>query len=276
MDENSFLRGCLRDWNDNPTQVTILAGFNLLVIKRNLHGPVFFPVPWLAMWHVINVKRLSIHIELVYNVQVIIVVVVVVVVCCCCQRRRRCCCHNPGRHRRRRRHDHEKVDPSGGWGSFKFSFCVMSRRSSWSTVLMELERDQRLRIFTSFRFTDPSGAMKLILIFVTNFSVGGSSGYLSPHVILIWYIRFSNGVRGGPMIIPFQRVNIMSSSSSKPHEIVPSPAPFCPDSSSSRRTKLRGTLAWDGAAIVAVTDHSGILLSNQSFLQKILDLKQTG
>ena len=42
---------------------------------------------------------------------------------------------------------------------------------------------------------------------------------------------------------------------------------FCPDSSSSRRTKLRGTLAWDGAAIVAVTDHSGILLSNQSFLQ---------
>lgn len=174
--------------------------------------------------------------------------------------------HNPGRHRRRR-HDHEKVDPSGGWGSFKFSFCVMSRRSSWSTSLMELERDQRLRIFTSFRFTDPSGAMKLILIFVTNFSVGGSSGYLSPHVILIWYIRFSNGVRGGPMIIPFQRVNIMSSSSSKPHEMVPSPAPFCPDSSSSRRTKLRGTLAWDGAAIVAVTDHRGILLSNQSFLQ---------
>ena len=65
----------------------------------------------------------------------------------------------------------------------------------------------------------------LIFILVTNLSVGGSSGYFSPQTTLIWYMRFSKGVRGGPMIIPFHRDNDMSSSSSKPHEIVPSPAP---------------------------------------------------
>lgn len=48
--------------------------------------------------------------------------------------------------------------------------------------------------------------------------------------------------RGGPMIIPLQRVSVISSSSSNPQLTVPSPTPFCPSSSSSNSRKLRGTL----------------------------------
>lgn len=43
------------------------------------------------------------------------------------------------------------------------------------------------------------------------------------------------------MIIPVQWVRVISSSLSRPHEIVPSPTPFWPCSSSSRRRKFRGT-----------------------------------
>lgn len=49
--------------------------------------------------------------------------------------------------------------------------------------------------------------------------------------------------RGGPMIMPVQLVSVMSSSFSKPHEIVPSPTPFWPASSSSSSLKFRGTTA---------------------------------
>ena len=48
---------------------------------------------------------------------------------------------------------------------------------------------------------------------------------------------------GGPIIMPFQWVSDMSSSSTNPQLIVPSPPPFCPSSNSSRRRKLRGTTA---------------------------------
>ena len=46
---------------------------------------------------------------------------------------------------------------------------------------------------------------------------------------------------GGPIIVPFQRVSVMSSSSSRPQLQVPSPIPFWPSSSSSRSRKFRGT-----------------------------------
>lgn len=49
--------------------------------------------------------------------------------------------------------------------------------------------------------------------------------------------------RGGPMIMPVQWVRVMSSSFSRPHEIVPSLTPFWPCSNSSRRRKFRGTTA---------------------------------
>lgn len=45
------------------------------------------------------------------------------------------------------------------------------------------------------------------------------------------------------MIMPVQCVRVMSSSFSRPHEMVPSPTPFWPCSSSSSRRKLRGTTA---------------------------------
>ena len=48
---------------------------------------------------------------------------------------------------------------------------------------------------------------------------------------------------GGPMIMPVQWVRVMSSSFSRPHDMVPSPTPFCPASSSSSRRKFRGTTA---------------------------------
>jgi hypothetical protein len=104
--------------------------------------------------------------------------------------------------------------------------------------------------------------IQLILIFDINFNVGGSSGYRLPHSIFNEYILFSYGVweeetieeleiedgnnrsrltRGGPMIIPVQWVNVMSSSFSRPQEIVPSPTPFWPASSSSSKRKFRGT-----------------------------------
>lgn len=43
------------------------------------------------------------------------------------------------------------------------------------------------------------------------------------------------------MIMPVQWVSVMSQSSSRPQLMVPSPTPFWPCSSSSRRRKLRGT-----------------------------------
>lgn len=46
---------------------------------------------------------------------------------------------------------------------------------------------------------------------------------------------------GGPIIIPVQCVRVISSSFSKPQLIVPSPTPFWPCSSSSKRRKFRGT-----------------------------------
>lgn len=46
---------------------------------------------------------------------------------------------------------------------------------------------------------------------------------------------------GGPIIIPVQCVRVMSSSFSRPQLIVPSPTPFWPCSSSSKRRKFRGT-----------------------------------
>lgn len=46
---------------------------------------------------------------------------------------------------------------------------------------------------------------------------------------------------GGPRIIPFQWVKVISSSFSRPQLTVPSPVPFCPSSSSSSKRKLRGT-----------------------------------
>lgn len=46
---------------------------------------------------------------------------------------------------------------------------------------------------------------------------------------------------GGPIIIPVQCVRVISSSFSRPQLIVPSPTPFWPCSSSSKRRKFRGT-----------------------------------
>lgn len=83
--------------------------------------------------------------------------------------------------------------------------------------------------------------MQFILILDINLAEGASSGYLWPHSIFKEYILFSYGVRGGPMIIPVQCVNVMSSSFSKPQLIVPSPTPFCPCSNSSNSLKFRGT-----------------------------------
>lgn len=45
----------------------------------------------------------------------------------------------------------------------------------------------------------------------------------------------------GPMIVPFQYIIMISSLSSNPYEQDPSPMPFSPFSSSSRRRKFRGT-----------------------------------
>ena len=45
---------------------------------------------------------------------------------------------------------------------------------------------------------------------------------------------------GGPMIMPVQWLSWISSSFSSPHEMVPSPTPFWPASSSSKRRKLLG------------------------------------
>lgn len=66
---------------------------------------------------------------------------------------------------------------------------------------------------------------------------------------LIWSLNilFKKRIRtrimltlGGPKIIPDQWVNDISSSSSKPHEILPSRLPFCPSSNSSNNRKFRG------------------------------------
>lgn len=59
------------------------------------------------------------------------------------------------------------------------------------------------------------------------------------------WLSLQRVTRGGPMIMPLQRVRVMSSSSSSPQLTVPSPTPFWPSSSSSSRRKLRGTFTPD-------------------------------
>uniref|UniRef100_A0A1L8E6G4 Uncharacterized protein n=1 Tax=Haematobia irritans TaxID=7368 RepID=A0A1L8E6G4_HAEIR len=87
--------------------------------------------------------------------------------------------------------------------------------------------------------------MQFILTFVKNFIVGGSSGYRSPQSIFNEYILFSYGVRGGPIIMPIQYVRVMSSSFSRPQDMVPSPTPFWPWSNSSSKRKFLGTTTPD-------------------------------
>ena len=53
--------------------------------------------------------------------------------------------------------------------------------------------------------------------------------------------------------MPFQWVSDMSSSSTNPQLMVPSPPPFCPSSNSSRRRKLRGTTARRKAGLGCAT-----------------------
>lgn len=57
---------------------------------------------------------------------------------------------------------------------------------------------------------------------------------------------------GGPIIIPFQYVNDISSSSFKPQLTNPSP-PFCPSSSSSKSRKFRGTITVQKFTIKIIT-----------------------
>lgn len=52
------------------------------------------------------------------------------------------------------------------------------------------------------------------------------------------------------MIMPFQWVRDISSSFDNPQLMVPSPPPFCPSSSSSRRRKLRGTTVHKESAVM--------------------------
>jgi len=51
--------------------------------------------------------------------------------------------------------------------------------------------------------------------------------------------------RGGPIIIPVHCVRVISESSWRPQEMVPSLTPFCPCSNSSKRRKFLGTTTAD-------------------------------
>lgn len=59
------------------------------------------------------------------------------------------------------------------------------------------------------------------------------------YLLLLWHVEYLT--RGGPSIMPFQSLIVMSSSLSKPQLIVPSPPPFCPSSNSSSNLKFLGT-----------------------------------
>lgn len=62
------------------------------------------------------------------------------------------------------------------------------------------------------------------------------------HIMLNHFCHiYSKLTLGGPKIIPFQYVRLMSSSLSRPQLILPSPIPFCPCSSSSNSLKFLGT-----------------------------------
>lgn len=65
--------------------------------------------------------------------------------------------------------------------------------------------------------------------------------YFHLYNIFFIYINIKYLTLGGPIIIPVQCVRVMSSSFSRPQLIVPSPTPFWPCSSSSKRRKFRGT-----------------------------------
>lgn len=73
-----------------------------------------------------------------------------------------------------------------------FSLDIIRRRSSCRTTLMLYEfchfasTDMALGSTTPLELLTP-----FILIFVTNLTKGGASGYLGPHSILRLYIRFS-------------------------------------------------------------------------------------
>ena len=118
-------------------------------------------------------------------------------------------------------------------------------------------------------FTSPFLSTPVRLMRVRKRNVGGSSGYLGPVSIFRLYIRFSKTVYkanrtvrgrlnsfdssfeskvlltlGGPMIMPFHLLMVMSFSLSRPQETVPSELPpFWPSSNSSRSLKLRGMTA---------------------------------
>ena len=73
-----------------------------------------------------------------------------------------------------------------------FSLDIIRRRSSCRTTLMLYEfchfasTDMALGSTTPLELLTP-----FILIFVTNLTKGGASGYLGPHSILRLYIQFS-------------------------------------------------------------------------------------
>lgn len=69
---------------------------------------------------------------------------------------------------------------------------------------------------------------------------------------------------GGPMIIPLQRVRVMSSSSSRPQLTVPSPTPFWPSSSSSSSRKLRGTFTPVKTHTITLTSAAEIMFKTDS------------
>merc|ERR1711892_1653744 len=91
--------------------------------------------------------------------------------------------------------------------------------------------------------TAPVLDTQFMLILLMNLTTGGCSGQLLPASSLSEYILFSKEVLGGPMIIPVQPLNSMSSSFSRPQLLAPSPTPFCPASSSSNSLKLLGITA---------------------------------
>lgn len=55
------------------------------------------------------------------------------------------------------------------------------------------------------------------------------------------YLENTQHTLGGPIIMPVQCVRVISSSFSRPHDIVPSPQPLCPCSNSSKSLKFLGT-----------------------------------
>lgn len=64
---------------------------------------------------------------------------------------------------------------------------------------------------------------------------------VQPRFFFFYFIFYLWLTLGGPMIMPFHWVSVMSSSFTRPQLTVPSPPPFWPSSSSSSSRKLRGT-----------------------------------